>query len=242
MFQFNFHFDKTGTILESTLGQVFYKYGFYETSNYIKQFDGYFAVVQTLPTIYQDFDWFSKQVLTVYDTKERWVLDSTTETIPPHYYQGTNVTASWIHGGMQFPKGRLTFDFNFTFTRNRTDPFREIGLLAVHARQAIIREIALNSYIKIVTENGIDSDQTAKFKANSDFSSVSIQLSIIAGGLGGGAIVAIVIGCILVAVGGGYLVYRWNLKRKANISKDLEESLIDRDTLVTKNNEDSSSE
>jgi hypothetical protein len=67
-------------------------------------------------------------------------------------------------------------------------------------------------------------------------------LSIIAGGLGGGAIVAIVIGCILVAVGGGYLVYRWNLKRKASISKDLEESLIDRDTLVTKNNEDSSSE
>ena len=53
---------------------------------------------------------------------------------------------------------------------------------------------------------------------------------------------AIVIGCILVAVGGGYLVYRWNLKRKASISKDLEESLIDRDTLVTKNNEDSSSE
>ena len=67
-------------------------------------------------------------------------------------------------------------------------------------------------------------------------------MSIIAGGLGGGAIVAIVIGCILVAVGGGYLVYRWNLKRKASISKDLEESLIDRDTLVTKNNEDSSSE
>jgi hypothetical protein len=43
----------------------------------------------------------------------------------------------------------------------------------------------------------------------------------------------------LVAVGGGYLVYKWNLKRKANIKKELEESLIDRDTLVTsKNNEE----
>ena len=89
-------------------------------------------------------------------------------------YAGTNVSASWIHGGMQFPRGRVAFDFNFTFTRNRTDPFREIGLLAVHARQATIREIALNAFIKIVTEDGIDSDQTAKFKANSDFSSVSI--------------------------------------------------------------------
>jgi hypothetical protein len=47
----------------------------------------------------------------------------------------------------------------------------------------------------------------------------------------------------LVAVGGGYLVYKWNLKRKDNIKKELEESLIDRDTLVTsKNNEENNEE
>jgi hypothetical protein len=50
------------------------------------------------------------------------------------------------------------------------------------------------------------------------------------GGVSGGAIVAIVIGCILVAVGGGYLVYRWNLKRQQKIGEELEESLIDRET------------
>ncbi len=39
------------------------------------------------------------------------------------------------------------------------------------------------------------------------------------------------IGSVLVALGGGYLVYRYNLKRKERIGKELEESLIDRDTL-----------
>lgn len=51
------------------------------------------------------------------------------------------------------------------------------------------------------------------------------------GGIAAGAIVAIVIGSVLVALGGGYLVYRWNLKRKEKIGKELEDSLIDRDTL-----------
>jgi hypothetical protein len=42
-------------------------------------------------------------------------------------------------GGMVFPRGRVGFDFNFTLKRNSTDPFRDIGLLAVHTRYAIIR-------------------------------------------------------------------------------------------------------
>lgn len=47
-------------------------------------------------------------------------------------------------GGMTFPVGRITFDFNFTFERNESDPFRDLGLLVLHARQAIIREININ--------------------------------------------------------------------------------------------------
>ena len=39
------------------------------------------------------------------------------------------------------------------------------------------------------------------------------------------------IGCFLIAIGGGYFVYRWNLKRREKIGKELEESLIDRDTI-----------
>ncbi len=42
------------------------------------------------------------------------------------------------------------------------------------------------------------------------------------------------------AIGGGFFVYNWNKKRKEKIGKELEESLIDRDTLnVPKDEEDS---
>lgn len=53
---------------------------------------------------------------------------------PEQYYEGTKVPAMWMLGGMRFRKGRLAYDFNFTLSRNRTDPFRDIGLLVVHDR------------------------------------------------------------------------------------------------------------
>lgn len=62
-------FDKTGTLLNPKITHVYYRYGFYETSNYIKAFDGYFAIVQKIPILYENYPWYSKQVLTVYDTR-----------------------------------------------------------------------------------------------------------------------------------------------------------------------------
>ena len=84
----------------------------------------------------------SRKVLSVYDTKERWVFNQTThqmEKSPKILYENTTLPASWMLGGMRFRKGRLAFDFNFTLTRNRTDPFRNISLLVVHDREAVIR-------------------------------------------------------------------------------------------------------
>ena len=52
---------------------------------------------------------------------------------------GTSVPGQYMLGGLGFRKGRVMFDFNFTFTRNTTDPIRHIGLLAVHDRDALIR-------------------------------------------------------------------------------------------------------
>ena len=73
---------------------------------------------------------------------------------------------------MRFRKGRLAYDFNFTMTRNRTDPFRDIGLLVVHDREAVIREVAIHDHISIITEENIEGTKNAVFKANSDFNSV----------------------------------------------------------------------
>jgi len=62
------------------------------------------------------------------------------------------------------------------------------------------------------------------------------------GGISGGAIVGIVIGSLLVVVGGAYLVYRWNLSKKNQEGKGMEESLLDRDTLAVPKDEDADEE
>lgn len=69
IFQVNCNFDQTGTLTEHKIAKVFYRYGYFETTNYIKSFDGYFVVVQKLPVMYEPFEWLSRQVLTLYDTK-----------------------------------------------------------------------------------------------------------------------------------------------------------------------------
>lgn len=72
IFQVNTFFDKAGKLVDHRIEHVHYRYGFYETSNYVKSFDGYFVVVQKVPILMEPFPWYSKQVLTIYDTKERF--------------------------------------------------------------------------------------------------------------------------------------------------------------------------
>jgi len=68
------HLDKASSVIIHEITKIYYRYGFYEAQNYIKAFDGYFVIAQRLPTMLEVFDWYSKMVLTVYDTRERWVL------------------------------------------------------------------------------------------------------------------------------------------------------------------------
>lgn len=72
MFQVNCMFDEAGKLVDHRIERVFYRYGFYETSNYVKSFDGYFAVVQKIPFNFEEYLWYSKQVLTVYDSKDKF--------------------------------------------------------------------------------------------------------------------------------------------------------------------------
>ena len=100
-FQVNLHIDQTGTVVSHNIARVFYRYGFYEAENYIKSFDGYFAVGQRLPTVMHVFPWYSKLVLSVYDTKDRWVFNPETgeEEKKETYLNGTNVPISYMLGG-----------------------------------------------------------------------------------------------------------------------------------------------
>lgn len=100
----------------------------------------------------------ARKVLTVYDTRERWVFNST-EKAPVSFMAETKVPASYMLAGMRFRKGRVACDFNVTLTRNRSDPFRDIGLLVVHDRDAIIREVAIHDHIMIIAEEGLQNTQ-----------------------------------------------------------------------------------
>ena len=120
----------------------------------------------------------------------------------------------------------------------------------------MIREVAIYDHISIITEQNISKTQYAVFKANSDFNTIQIPLRLVGrpdnddhddhddhdGGISGGAIVGIVIGSLLVVVGGAYLVYRWNLGKKNQEGKGMEESLLDRDTLNVPKDEDADEE
>ena len=47
-------------------------------------------------------------------------------------------------GGMTYPLGRISYDFNFTFKRNSTDPFRDLGLLVLDSDERRIKEVNIN--------------------------------------------------------------------------------------------------
>lgn len=218
-FQVNLHIDASGTLVSHDIAKVFYRYGFYETHNYVKSFDGYFVVTQKVPTIFEEYDWYSKQVLTVYDTRERWIFNETTQTktkAEPIYFEGTNIPVQFMLGGYTFRQGRVAYDFNFTFTRNASDPFRRIGLLALNSREARIRELRIHDHLIIETLPGISSTQTAKLKARNDFHTLELpfEITIEAGSLPGWAIALIVVGSVLVAAGAGFFIFVTFIKNK----------------------------
>lgn len=109
-------------------------------------------------------------------------------------------------------EGDVTFDWNFTFTRNRTDPFRQLGLLALHNRDARIWELSVHERLAIITESGITNTQKGFLVAQNDYHNVKIPLSLIVNGGGSGtlagwAIALIVIGSLAAAGGIGYFIF-----------------------------------
>lgn len=136
-------------------------------------------------------------------------------------------------GGYALPRGRITFDFNFTFTRNASDPFRDIGLLVLNSHEARIRDFLLHDYIAIRTSAGIEYTQDAKVVAWNDFSTVELPLQIIidnGSGLPGWAIALIVIGSLLVAGLGGFVGWRLYLKSKTIREEEpIKKSLLEKE-------------
>lgn len=213
------HIDRTGTVVSHEISKIYYRYGFYETENYIKSFDGYFAIGQRLPVIMEPFDWYSKTVLTVYDTYDHWTFNQTTgEKQPPaaQYYANTTIPVQFMLGGFTFPKGRISFDWNFTFTRNSSNPLRRLGLLALHNNEARIRELSVHERLIIVKADGLDQNLDLVLRARNDYHLLDIpfKLKVVDDTLPGWAIALIVIGSVAVAAVIGYAVFLKFVKGK----------------------------
>ena len=116
-------------------------------------------------------------------------------------------------------EGDVTFDWNFTLTRNRTDPFRRIGLLALHNRDARIWELSVHEHLAIITDSGIADTQKGFLVARNDYHNIQIPLSLIvnggSGGLSGGIIALIVIASVAAAGGIGYFIFVRFVKGKS---------------------------
>lgn len=161
-------------VLHSEIKHVYYRYSFYESANYIKSFDGYFVTAQHVPTAYEGFDWLTRQLLVVYDTRP-----NRTETVEQETIGASNIPASHMLGAVVVNDlGPLAFDFNFTIRRNETDPFSNIGLVLVEPRGQYIREITLSESLHIKTKPGIKKTQHVKLIANNDYSKVELPITI----------------------------------------------------------------
>jgi len=118
-------------------------------------------------------------------------------------------------------EGTVTFDWNFTFVRNSTDPFRRIGLLALHSDDARIWELSVHQKFIIRSTLGISATQSGSLVARNDFHKVKVPIKLIvnqtsddSSGLAGWAIALITIGSLAGAAGIGFLVYMKFFKGK----------------------------
>jgi len=131
-------------------------------------------------------------------------------------------------------EGSVTFDWNFTFVRNSTDPFRRIGLLALHNYDARIWELSVHEKFIIRSSVGITATQSGSLVARNDFHNIKVPIKLIVNsisdsGLAGWAIALITIGSLAGAAAIGFLVYIKFFKGKTpNRESETEKSLLER--------------
>ena len=224
--------DKAGTVLDSRITHVYLRYSYYQASNYIKALDGYFVVNQKIPSFLESYDHYSKQILAVYDTRPN-------RTNPQYLIvngTATNVETSYMLGGLVLnDTGDVTFDFNFTFRRNSSDPFSNISLVVVDSKGVDIDEVSISQYLKIVTHKGIKRTQNVKLVAQNDYHKIALPITIRVPGehnkLPWWAILLIVLGSLAAAAVVAYFIWRYYQSKQSAVVEGAEvnKSLLERE-------------
>lgn len=101
-------------VLFSEIKHIYYRYSFYETTNYLKSLDGYFVTSQKIPPVYETMDWYSRQLMVVYDSRPNRTEGTKFEKVGV-----SGIEASHMLGAIVLPDlAKVSYDFNFTFRRN----------------------------------------------------------------------------------------------------------------------------
>lgn len=202
-------------------------------TNYLKSFDGYFAVVQTLPSFLHQMVNYSRQILAVYDARPN-------RTNPQyHHINGvkTGIETIRMMGGIEIDDlGDVTYDFNFTIRRNESDPFSNISMVVIDPAGDTIKEVTIHESLHIITKPGIKKTQNVKLTARNHWSKVELPFSIIIPadnvhhGLAWWAILLIVLGSVALAAAAGYFGWRyWKAKQLAAGDIEVNKSLLERE-------------
>jgi hypothetical protein len=113
-------------------------------------------------------------------------------------------------------------------------------LLALHNRQARIRELSVHEKLIIITEDGISDTQDIILRARNDYHKLDIPFKIIVNSdnaFPGWAIALIVIGSVAILAGVGFFVYTKFVKgrRPNRESESTEQSLLEREAFEDQN-------
>lgn len=223
-FEFTLVYDDKGQLVGQLLHRVYYRYAYYNTHNYVRAANGYFAVAYVIPPVFEYMTDYSRQLIALYDTMD---------------YEGEfekGYSERYMLGAHPFNHtDQCAFGFNNTYDP-RTNGTR-IGLVIIDGVSDRMWEASISRNLTFEVDKGTPA-QTVVMIPYSDFHSESFEILVEAEphpgpepepGLAAWRIVLIVIGSLVAAGFIAYIIFLCYKKRKTQQQEanPLEEGLHD---------------
>lgn len=105
------YYKSDGRIGYTELVKVYYRYGYYETYNKVRSYNGFVVIPYVIPVAQEKFSNYSKQQIAIYDSKEY----SDDKRTPDGYFKRYIMAAQTLE-----TRGQSLFNFNKTETTAET--------------------------------------------------------------------------------------------------------------------------
>lgn len=161
-FQFEMITDKGGSVMSFKLTRVYLRYAFYHVNNYVKHFNEYMVVSQTIPDEFAWLDIYSRQILTIYHTKGDF--NGTVER--------RELRGAYILGDRQ----PYNYDFNWSYVnRQNVEDDSRMGLLLIDPLSNTVKELSMYKNVQLITTEELET-QVINLEISNDFSSDKIRI------------------------------------------------------------------